>query len=1147
MADKNESTMKWKVDIMQLKAAMQDAKHSISTANAEFKAATAGMDRWQNSTTGLEAKLKQLNATLPQQKTILAQLEKQYELTAKELGENSKEAQKLKIQIENQKGAIAKTEASISKYTSDLDQMNSATGKLTKTIADQEKELDRLKASYANTVIEFGESSMEAQSLAREISELSSELSKNKKTLQDADSAADKFDASIRDVGTTSKDTNGDISKLDGGFTVLKGTMANLAADAAKGLISGIKKIGSTAVDTYKEITQVGDEIDKESQKLQISAELYQKLSYAMDKSGSSISDVSKGIKNITSELAKVQNGTEGAGKQFDELGISLKNTDGTMKDAETVLMETIDVLADMDDEIARNKAANDIFSKSYSELLPLLNEGSDGIHALMQEAEDYGMVMSDDAVKASADYDDSLTKLNGTIKGVKSRIVQEFIPAVTDIVEGFADMANGSDKGADKVNKGFETMWKKITRMARKYAPETSSVVIPILEKMYGAISKTVTFVIKNFGKIAPPVMAAVVAFTALKAAMAVATTITACKTAVMGLEAGVGMATKAQTLWNAAMAANPIGAVVTAVAALTAAIVLLVSKETEADRAHQLEMDRLGELKDKIDENSESWENLKDAQQQQIDAGMNEMSYYESLKKELEKIVDSNGRVKEGYEERAKFITGQLSEATGKEIELVDGVINGYSELMKSIDEVMEKKRADIILDSQKSMYEEAITKKSEALQNFTQLQDEFMAKRTEVQQLEEEYDAATRAMTEATTEYEMQQEKMKRDEILHTMNQKKEELDTTRAAYLEQQSLIDEYAYNIGLYEKNMQLAHEGAYDQMSTVAWNYIKDYSNASDAHRAQLEDGISSEEAYLARLLQLQDSTGSDIYSDQIKRSEKQIEEQKDSLAKYVSVTEAGLNDVKVEWKDGLDEQLTQLTGTKILFQDAGEDQVQMYANGIAVGEPKSKEEMASVVTNTINEISLRYTNARDAGEYLIDGVNKGVANERKQNSVFATIEKFGNKLLDRLKKSLKEESPSKATDQMGQYLMEGIPQGINKKKNSVLKSVSDAGKSILTAFNAGLSGKSSIGGYGEGKNSLFGRVQSIKSGLAGFNSSMAGSTLINGDTSSESTSNSKNITFNQTINSPKPLDSLTIYQGTNSMLFAAKVRMNDV
>lgn len=52
MAD-HESTMKWKVDIGDLTKAMQEAKRSINQANAEFKTATAGMDRWSKSTDGL--------------------------------------------------------------------------------------------------------------------------------------------------------------------------------------------------------------------------------------------------------------------------------------------------------------------------------------------------------------------------------------------------------------------------------------------------------------------------------------------------------------------------------------------------------------------------------------------------------------------------------------------------------------------------------------------------------------------------------------------------------------------------------------------------------------------------------------------------------------------------------------------------------------------------------------------------------------------------------------------------------------------------------------------------------------------------------------------------------------------------------------
>ena len=176
MAKNNESTMQWKVDIAQLKSAMQDAKRSISLANAEFKTATAGMDKWANSTTGLEAKLKQLNSTLPHQKTILAQLEKQYKITASEMGEGSSQAQKLKIQIENQKGAIAKTEAEIDKYKGQL-----------------------------------------------------------------------------KEVGTVSDQTEDDVKELNDGFTVLKGTMANLAAQAITGVINGLKKMGDALIQTGKQ------------------------------------------------------------------------------------------------------------------------------------------------------------------------------------------------------------------------------------------------------------------------------------------------------------------------------------------------------------------------------------------------------------------------------------------------------------------------------------------------------------------------------------------------------------------------------------------------------------------------------------------------------------------------------------------------------------------------------------------------------------------------------------------------------------------------------------------------------------------------------------------------------------------------------
>lgn len=174
----NETTTKFKVDISELKKAMQEAKRSISVANSEFKAASSTMDDWSKSTDGIKAKLKQLDSNLKNQKTILGNLEQQYEAVVEEQGEGSAAADRLKIAINNQKAAIGQTERQISKYE----------GALT----------------------EVGEAEKIAAKTGRDVSEV------------------------LGDMGNEAKDA-GD------GFTVLKGAVATFAGNMLTGLVSGIK------------------------------------------------------------------------------------------------------------------------------------------------------------------------------------------------------------------------------------------------------------------------------------------------------------------------------------------------------------------------------------------------------------------------------------------------------------------------------------------------------------------------------------------------------------------------------------------------------------------------------------------------------------------------------------------------------------------------------------------------------------------------------------------------------------------------------------------------------------------------------------------------------------------------------------------
>ena len=147
MANNNETTTKFKVDISELKSAMQEAKRAVAVANSEFKAVSSSMDDWTKSSDGLSAKLKQLDTTLNSQKTVLSNLESQYELTVKQMGEGSKAADDLKIQINNQQAAINKTEKEIAKYESTLREVSEAEKTAAKTGKDVSEVLDETAKS----------------------------------------------------------------------------------------------------------------------------------------------------------------------------------------------------------------------------------------------------------------------------------------------------------------------------------------------------------------------------------------------------------------------------------------------------------------------------------------------------------------------------------------------------------------------------------------------------------------------------------------------------------------------------------------------------------------------------------------------------------------------------------------------------------------------------------------------------------------------------------------------------------------------------------------------------------------------------------------------------------------------------------------
>lgn len=249
MAD-NESTLRFRADISDLKRGITDANRQIRIANSAFQAAASGMDNWADSADGVTAKISQLEAVQASENQKLQLLNRQYEMTVQQLGATSREAQELEIQINRQQATVNRVTNELNGYRRRLEdiadttnQSVSAYDRLTTEISQQENELRGLQRQYANYVVEGREASDEARELAARISQLSSDINANRTALNNADSAADGFAASMDEIGDAADNAGSATETLSEGFSIVKGVLADLVADGIRAAVDALKEL----------------------------------------------------------------------------------------------------------------------------------------------------------------------------------------------------------------------------------------------------------------------------------------------------------------------------------------------------------------------------------------------------------------------------------------------------------------------------------------------------------------------------------------------------------------------------------------------------------------------------------------------------------------------------------------------------------------------------------------------------------------------------------------------------------------------------------------------------------------------------------------------------------------------------------------
>ena len=219
------------------------------------------------------------------------------------------------------------------------------------------------------------------------------------------------------------------------------------------------------------DVAAYGDNIDKMSQKMGISAQAYQEWDAIMQHSGTTIDALKPSMKTLAQQAQK-------GAEEFKALGISEQEV-ATLSQ-EDLFAKVITGLQGMEEGTERTAITSKLLGRGATELGALLNTSAEDTEAMRQKVHELGGVMSDDAVKASAKFQDTLQDMGTGFDSLKRNMLSEFLPSITTVMDGMTSIFTGdSATGIEQMGEGIKQFISDLTAVA----PEAVNVAVGIVE----------------------------------------------------------------------------------------------------------------------------------------------------------------------------------------------------------------------------------------------------------------------------------------------------------------------------------------------------------------------------------------------------------------------------------------------------------------------------------------------------------------------------------------------------------------------------------------------------------------------------------------------------------------------------------------
>ena len=470
-----------------------------------------------------------------------------------------------------------------------------------------------------------------------------------------------------------------------------------------------------------------------------------------------------------------------------------------------------------------------------------------------------------------------------------------------------------------------------------------------------------------------------------------------------------------------------------------------ILTSLDKKINETVQKSLSASDDFINNISMQNQARQNNIDAINETLNANLSEINNVKSLKKELSGLVDENGKVKEGYELRTKFILNELNKALGTEYSQTDNIINNYRNLQDEIDKLILKKKAQIILDANEEKYKDAIKNKTKLYEEFLDTQNAIALKKQEIADIDSKY-----YLFEGSRLADLKKAEDQYNELNNVLEK--------------QTKQIKEYNYDIQKYEENSKLAMNGTTEDLKKIEQSTVETYRSVTNTQELELSKRIKNETDNLNQKKKIYDiekqvnkDAKNSIYATNVEESQKNVSLIAEELVSMTSSVNELSPELIAAWttlatnsRENYNNAIAQMPWD---MQDKINEITAFVRNDTSV-----KDAAKFLGQEAVNQLNIS-SKFEEAGKNWIKGVSKGINNKLLRQEALSSMHSFGVEGLNAIRQQAWDEhSPSKETEKAAKNLLKGVTKGINKEKSSTISNMLKFGQEFMKKFNGSMS-----------------------------------------------------------------------------------------